>query len=57
MANRPAKFKQLDVTRAAKATIAAGLPVAEITIDPNGNIVVRTTKSDGDTGLNDWDKR
>lgn len=35
-----ARFTQADVRRAAAATMAAGLGVARIEIDPNGKIVI-----------------
>lgn len=40
MERRPAPFKQIDVTRAAKGVTAAGLSVGSVVIDPDGKIVV-----------------
>jgi hypothetical protein len=40
MARGPAAFKQRDVTRALRATIAAGLGVQRIEIEKDGKIVV-----------------
>ena len=37
-------FKQRDVTRALKATLAAGLKVARIEIDKEGRIVILTPR-------------
>jgi len=56
MPNRAAAFTQADLTRALKGALAAGLPVAEFSIDPNGRIVVKTTAT-GDDGPNEWDKK
>ena len=36
----PAKFTQADVRRAASGTLAAGLNIAKIEIDPHGKIVI-----------------
>lgn len=36
----PAKFTQADVKRAASGTLAAGLNIAKIEIDPHGKIVI-----------------
>lgn len=55
MANPRAAFKQVDVTRAAKGVLAAGLPVGRVEIDRDGKIIVLV----GDAALqpekNDWD--
>jgi hypothetical protein len=42
LSNRPAPFKQIDVTRAAKGALAAGLSVARIVICDD-KIIVYTT--------------
>lgn len=55
MSNRPASFKQVDVTRAAKGVVAAGLKVGRIEIDRDGKIVVYTGEADASRAANDWD--
>ena len=40
MANRPSPFKQVDVTRAVKGAVAAGLSVGREEIDRDGRITV-----------------
>jgi len=40
MANRPAPFKQVDVTRAVKGAVAAGLSVGRVEIGRDGTIIV-----------------
>jgi hypothetical protein len=40
MARGPCTFRQGDVTRALKATVAAGIEVERIEIDKDGKIVV-----------------
>jgi hypothetical protein len=39
---RPCTFKKTDVTRAAKAALAAGLDIASVEIDPSGKIIIMT---------------
>ncbi len=53
----PSTFKKRDVTRALKATMAAGLGVQRIEIDRFGKIVVITGKpADNESeGRNEWD--
>lgn len=53
--SKGAAFKQIDITRAAKGALNAGLPVETIEIDRNGRIVIKTKKSDDDPPTNDWD--
>ncbi|WP_323008238.1 hypothetical protein [Paracoccus sp. (in: a-proteobacteria)] len=48
-------FKQIDVTRAARGVIKAGLPVGKVEIDRNGRIVVLIGGPFGSGGKNDWD--
>jgi hypothetical protein len=40
MSNRPAAFRQIDLTRALRAAKAAGIDIARIEIDPDGRIVI-----------------
>ena len=54
MANPRALFKQADVTRAAKGTLAAGLPVERVEISLDGKIVVFVQQSIVPS-QNDWD--
>jgi hypothetical protein len=56
----PATFKQQDVTRALRATIAAGIDVQRIEIDRNGKIVIVTgnqpdRREMNSEGANEWD--
>jgi len=51
-------FRQRDVTRALKATIAAGVDVRRIEIDREGKIVVVTGKpgeASDDRSANEWE--
>lgn len=60
MARGPCTFKQQDVTRALRATVAAGIAVQRIEIDREGKIVVVTGKPqevvDDGKGENEWDR-
>jgi len=60
MARGPCTFRQQDVTRALRATLAAGIEVQRIEIDKDGKIVVVTGKPqeprDKSTGSNEWDR-
>jgi hypothetical protein len=61
MARRPCSFRQGDVTRALRATVAAGIEVRRIELTKDGKIVVVTGEpdvTDGDKGGegNEWDR-
>lgn len=58
MANRSATFKQVDVTRAVKGAVAAGLAVGGFKIDPRrtGEIVVWCAGSGADETANPCDR-
>ena len=56
MARGACTFKQQDVTRALKATQAAGLQVHRVEIDKEGKITLVTAKDQPDqVRLNEWD--
>jgi hypothetical protein len=40
MSPRPAKFRQIDVTRALRAAKAAGLEISKVEINADGGIVI-----------------
>lgn len=53
--NRPGPFKQVDVTRAAKGVVAAGLKVGRVEIDRHGRIAIYIGDPDEPKAANDWD--
>lgn len=59
MARSACTFKQQDVTRALRATLAAGVTVLRVEIDKGGKIVVVTGELQGQgiqrDGENEWD--
>jgi hypothetical protein len=57
MTNRPATFKQVDVTRAVKGAVAAGLSVGRIEIDQRtGKIVIFSAGPGADDAANSCDR-
>lgn len=54
MSNPRAPFKQVDVTRAAKGALAAGLPVDRLEISADGKIIVFVQHGTL-APRNDWD--
>lgn len=57
MTARPAAVKQIDVTRAVKGAVAAGLSVARIEIDQHtGKIVIVAEGAGQGSGVNEWDE-
>ena len=54
MPRTAAPFKQIDVTRAVKGTLAAGLLVAHMEINRDGNIIIVVDNGSHST-VNDWD--
>ena len=48
------RFKQADIKRAAAGTIAAGLAIAKIEIDPNGKIVIIPGQPKPESEVNEW---
>ncbi len=55
MANTPALFKQADITRALKGTVAAGLEPGSFEVEPDGKIIV-LLKGEQRNHANSWDE-
>ncbi len=57
MSNRPAAFKQADLTRALKGVAAAGMQVARVIVRPDGGIEIIPAGVPGASGGgNPWDE-
>ena len=57
MPNTRATVKQIDVTRAIKGAVAAGLAVARIEVDQRtGRIVIHSEGSDGESATAEIDR-
>lgn len=60
MSRGPCRFTQRDVTKAVKAVVAAGVPVAKVEVDKDGKIVVVTGEPSNtavpDREANEWDR-
>lgn len=55
MSNTRAIFKQIDVTRATKGVVEAGLIVGRVEIDREGKIVVIPANGAPPASKNEWD--
>jgi hypothetical protein len=60
MSRGPHTFRQRDLTRAVRAVLAAGTPVAKVEVDKAGKIVVIVGEPDKtgavDSEANEWDR-
>jgi hypothetical protein len=56
MTIRPATLKQAELTRYIAATVKAGVPVARITIAPDGTVTLITGVATGEGGANPCDR-
>jgi hypothetical protein len=57
MARAPSAFRQQDVTRALRAAKAAGVEIVRVEIDPNGKIILVTTRETVERREeNSWDR-
>jgi hypothetical protein len=57
MARAPSAFRQQDVTRALRAAKAAGVEIVRVEIDPNGKIILVTTRETMERREeNSWDR-
>jgi hypothetical protein len=60
MARGAQTFRQADITRAIKAAVRAGVPVARVEVSPEGRIIViagkpREEEQNPTTEANEWD--
>jgi hypothetical protein len=55
MARRPCSFKEVDLKRAIRATMSAGIAVARVEIDKDGKIVIVTSAEVPQTLASDLD--
>jgi hypothetical protein len=55
MSRGPHTFKQTDITRAIRATVAAGVEVARVEVSQDGRIVVVLGKAGPVSEPNPWD--
>lgn len=54
---RPCTFKKTDVTRAARAVLAAGVGIAHVEIEPvTGKITITTSSGSGAEKITDLDR-
>jgi hypothetical protein len=51
----PARFKQIDVQRAVRGAIDAGMRVGQVIIEPGGNIVIMSEGAAPAARRNPWD--
>jgi len=56
MANRRATITQSEISRALKATRAAGYEVSRIEFDPNAGLKIFIGEADSPNAPNEWDK-
>ena len=57
MKRAPSAFRQQDVTRALRAAKAAGVEIVRVEIDPNGKIILVTTRETVERREeNSWDR-
>ncbi|MFT4015064.1 MAG: hypothetical protein QM682_17085 [Paracoccus sp. (in: a-proteobacteria)] len=56
MANRPSRFKQADLTRAAMGVMEAGLEVDRVEIDQEGKIIIIPRGAASAVGANPCDR-
>lgn len=51
----PARFKQIDIQRAVRGAIEAGMRVGQVIIEPGGNIVIMAEGAAPPARSNPWD--